>query len=285
MLFNVTCAKALVENSSCRLEQKWDLLVQGLPDADSLPGFVEKTFKGLFFLDSENRFIDQILSKILKLHNYEQALAFYALFQASLAKRPYNLFHRANLYMRTNDVKRTFGNKTTWDRPFAGQIKKYGKMADKAIFDTALQCKAVHRPLNSFFSQKFDLVYLDPPYISKNKSKVDYMDYYHFLEGLCNPGEWAENILHRYKHKPLKGKGESPWSDPSEITTAFKETIEGFADSKIVISYRSDGIPSINEIASFLKRVKKRVKITDAGRYTYALSNNKSSVEIILTGV
>jgi hypothetical protein len=46
-------------------------------------------------------------------NEYKRAIAYSALCQACLAKRPYNLFHRANLYMRTQDVERSFGNKTT----------------------------------------------------------------------------------------------------------------------------------------------------------------------------
>jgi len=49
---------------------------------------------------------------------YEQAIAYFALFQACIIKRPYNLFHRKNLYVRMAKVKRSFGNKKTWDSSF-----------------------------------------------------------------------------------------------------------------------------------------------------------------------
>ncbi len=48
----------------------------------------------------------------------KKAMFLWALFQSCISKRPYNLFHRKNLYVRTADVKRNFGNKTTWDKPF-----------------------------------------------------------------------------------------------------------------------------------------------------------------------
>ena len=37
----------------------------------------------------------------------KQALAYFALFQSCIIKRPYNLFHRKNLYVRTKEMKRS----------------------------------------------------------------------------------------------------------------------------------------------------------------------------------
>lgn len=56
---------------------------------------------------------------------YKKAIAYNALFQSCLAKRPYNLFHRKNLEMRTRDVVRGFGNKATWDRPFSEHFRTF----------------------------------------------------------------------------------------------------------------------------------------------------------------
>ena len=74
---------------------------------------------------------------------HRRALAWFALFQACIAKRPYNLFHRRNLDMRTADVGRTFGNKAAWDRPFEVHFRKYARQANAAVFDNALPCTAL----------------------------------------------------------------------------------------------------------------------------------------------
>jgi hypothetical protein len=60
-------------------------------------------------------------------NKYKQALAYYALFQPSIIKRPYNLIYsiEKNLYVRNADVERSFGNKTTWDALFDFYFKKF----------------------------------------------------------------------------------------------------------------------------------------------------------------
>ncbi|MFQ5486329.1 MAG: MerR family transcriptional regulator, partial [Desulfobacterales bacterium] len=82
--------------------------------------FIHDAFHDIYFTDEENAWLDMVIRNVQFLKNrYKQALAYYALFQACIIKRPYNLFHRKNLYIRTAEVKRSFGNKITWDTPFA----------------------------------------------------------------------------------------------------------------------------------------------------------------------
>jgi len=281
---NAVAARALVVNSAERLGSAADDLVRGLPDSAAAPGFVETTFDGVFFEREENRFVDQILPRIEALGGHRRDLALWALFQACLAKRPYNLFHRANLAMRRRDVARSFGNKATWDKPFAQLVRRFAAEADAAVFDSGEEHRALVADVAGIDAGGFDLVYLDPPYVSAQGKGVDYLDYYHFLEGLCLPDGWGARILRRYRHLPLEGRGSSPWSDPARIAGAFEAAIARFAASKIVVSYRSDGIPSIEEIARWLAKAGKRVEIVDLGSYTYALSRNRTSREMILVG-
>jgi adenine-specific DNA-methyltransferase len=281
---NAVAARALVENSGTLLGGEVDALVDGLPISNAPAGFVEQTFDGIFFEREENRFIDGVLPRIAKLKDAKKDLALFALFQACLAKRPYNLFHRANLSMRRRDVERSFGNKTTWDCPFGDLIRRFAGQADKAVFDSGRECRTFKADVLEIDPTGFDLVYLDPPYVSARGVGVDYLDYYHFLEGLSNPKAWPNRILHRYKHKTIQGRGQSPWCSPERIRGAFEKAIERFSRSTLVVSYRSDGIPSIEEIAAWLKKAGKRVKIVDAGKYTYALSRNRRSREAVLIG-
>ncbi|MDJ0765007.1 MAG: DNA adenine methylase [Myxococcota bacterium] len=281
---NAIAARALVLNNQACLGNAVDGLMAGLPDTTSSPGFIEQTFEDIFFEPIENRFLDGILPRIHKLEGFERDLALYALFQACLAKRPYNLFHRANLAMRRRDVRRSFGNKTTWERPFPELMTSYAAEADQAVFASPKKCHVCCGDVLEIDPSGYDAVYLDPPYVSGKGAGVDYLDYYHFLEGLASPDTWSEKILTKYKHKPLQGRGQSPWSDPRRIEDAFGRTVERFADATFVISYRSDGIPSIDAIAGYLKRVGKAIAVIDAGKYTYALSRNTRSREVILVG-
>ena len=57
--------------------------------------------------------------------------------------------------------------------------------------------------------------------------------------------------------------------------------IENFKDSKIVISYRDDGIPSIEELVELLKKFGKNVKVEKLG-YQYVLSKKKLSEVLII---
>lgn len=281
---NAVSARALVENDEEQLGLVVKDLVAGLPDGDSPPGVVERNFDGIFYERDENRFLDQILQRIEALDGLRRDLALHSLFQACLAKRPYNLFHRANLYMRTSDVKRSFGNKATWDRPFARHIVDAARQADGAVFDGSADCSAWLGDVLEVPVGNFDLVYLDPPYVSGKGSGVDYFDYYHFLEGLCRPESWEGRILDRYKHRPLEGRGTSPWADSRRIGGVFEEAVERFAGSTLVVSYRSDGIPGVEEIAGWVRRAGKKAEVVDAGRYVYALSRNRRSREVVIVG-
>ena len=284
MAFNALVARALVVNQTTRLGASVDTFLERVGRVESRGGFIEQTFDGVFYPRDENRFLDHVLVALGCDEGIERDMLLYCVGQAALAKRPYNLFHRANLYMRERDVNRSFGNKTTWDTPFDVLIRRFADELDNAVFESTKPCAAVMSDVLSVDPGGFDLVYLDPPYVSQKGMGVDYADYYHFLEGLTMPDRWSERILHRYKHKPLSGKRESPFVDAKRIEAAFEAAITRFKDSILVISYRSDGIPDISQIKGWLERVGKRVSVVDVGRYIYALSTNRKSKEIILLG-
>lgn len=280
--FNWLIALALIENDKVKLTDKEvDLLLTKHGDT-KYPTFVYNTFKNTYFTDEENQWIDMVVTNIDLLDNiYKKALAYFALFQACIIKRPFNLFHRKNLYLRFSKVKRSFGNKATWDTAFEVHFRKFVDEANQAIFSNGQQNKALN--LDVFdIKGKFDLVYIDTPYISKNGVGVDYFGFYHFLEGLISYSKWGEMIDYRTKHKRLKGNG-SPWIDKKQIPLAFDRLFEKFKDSILVVSYRSDGIPSIEELKNLLKKYKSDVKELKRKNYKYVLSNNHSE-EVLLIG-
>jgi adenine-specific DNA methylase len=281
--FNHWFAKALVENSSVRLSSgdvKWLL---GRHDDITYPSFVRDTFHDIYFTDDENQWIDQTVTNIRQLADpYKHALAFFALCQACIVKRPYNLFHRKNLYVRFAQVERSFGNKASWDRPFPDWFRLFMEEANQAVFDNgqpnqALCFEALQVP------GEYDLVYIDPPYLPLQGAGVDYYDFYHFLEGLAMYDDWPSLIDHKSKHRRLKPRP-SDWTDRDRITAAFARVFERFRDSMIVVSYRSDGIPAQTELAALLKRYKQTVRLAHYGRYKYVLSTNNHSSEVLLIG-
>lgn len=281
--FNYQFGRAFIENSGARLTQE-EINWLPAPHAElTYPRFVQETFHDIYFTDDENVWIDRAITNIRQLSDpYKFALAFFALCQACIIKRPYNLFHRKNLYIRFAEVERTFGNKTTWDTSFEEWFRVFTEEANAAVFDNgqancALNCDVLSVP------GEYDLVYLDPPYVSAQGVGVDYLEFYHFLEGLTLYDEWSQHIDPKSKHRRLKRRP-SQWTDKRHIASAFEQVFQRFQDSIIVVSYRSDGIPSESGLIALLQKYKKHVRVEHYGQYKYVLSTNSESKEILLIG-
>jgi adenine-specific DNA-methyltransferase len=281
--FNYYAGLALIENRRTRLEPEIvdELLTQQSHLA--YPDFIQQTFRDIYFTAEENAWLDQTMTNIRHLSDpYQFALAFFALCQACIIKRPYNLFHRKNLYIRQAKVKRSFGNKTTWDRPFEEWFRVFVNEANRAVFDNGESNQALNLDAGKV-PGAYDLVYIDPPYISKRGTAVDYFDFYHFLEGLTMYDEWGRHIDHNSKHRRLKRRA-SEWTDQNRIQAAFERLFRRYRHSIIVVSYRSDGIPAEEELVPLLKQYKKYVRVEHFGQYKYVLSTNSRSKEILLIG-
>lgn len=277
---NYEIGTALIENGAVRLaDEEADFVCcrHGRVDYDD---FIARTFAGIYFTDEENAWLDMAAQNIrLMPDRVRRALAYAALFQACLRKRPYNLFHRRNLYMRTATVRRGFGNKATWDSPFEAQFRHFVGELNESIFDGAAPCRALCMEA-CLVPSGFDLVYIDPPYVNGAGTGVDYFEFYHFLEGLLDYPDWGARIDADRKHLPLRGE-RSRWSDARTVRDAFAEVFERHAGSTLVVSYRSDGVPSEQELGDLLRRVKPRVRCFHYGEYKYALSTNGASRELL----
>ena len=283
LAFNQQIGIALIENDSQRLDEA-DIERVITPDSSiRYDDFIERTFAGIYFTDRENRWLDVAARNIPRLAGrHRRAMAYYALFQACIAKRPYNLFHRRNLYMRTADVGRTFGNKTTWDRSFEDHFRRHAAAANAALIDTGRPCRALNLDAVEVPGD-FDLVYVDPPYVSARNVGVDYHGFYHFLEGLTDYERWPERIDYDSKHRRLEPLP-NPWTSAGTNTEAFRQLFHRFADSILVVSYRSDGCPSIDHLVELLAEVKPHVRMATRDGYQYALSKNRRSRETLLIG-
>jgi len=281
--FNYYFGLALIENERVRLSPQEAEWVLQRHSGIAYPRFVEENFRDIYFMDEENAWIDQTLTNIRQLADpYKFSIAFFALCQACIIKRPYNLFHRKNLYIRLAEVERSFGNKATWDRPFDEWFRTFVAEANKAVFSNGQQNRAMSLDALELPGD-FDLVYVDTPYISRRGVAVDYLSFYHFLEGLTMYDEWPMHIDHTAKHRPLKRR-RSKWTDTRRIRRAFDELFRRYRASIIVVSYRSDGIPSQSELVSLLRKYKDHVRVEHFGPYKYVLSTNARSKEILLVG-
>lgn len=279
---NYLVGLSLIENNNTRLTNgdiQW--LLEPDPSGD-YRRFISETFKDIYYTDEENQWLDRVVHKISQLENlYKMALAYNALFQACLVKRPFNLFHRKNLYLRLAKVSRTFGNKATWDKPFPDHFYNFLYEVNGLVFDNGHENKALNMAACEV-EGNFDLVYIDPPYINQTGITVDYLQFYHFLEGLAKYDTWVQRIDYKFKHKCFK-RDNNPWNDPKRLRQAFKELFERFKDGILVVSYREDGIPAIIEIVEYLESLGKKVNVETLD-YKYVLSNSRSR-EVLVIGV
>jgi len=277
---NYLIGLSLIENNTIHLTNgDIERLLRRRP-AQEYKDFIFRTFKGIYYTDEENEWLDIVVQNIAQLDNpYKRALALNALFQACLVKRPFNLFHRKNLYIRLADVSRTFGNKATWDKPFADHFCNFIYEVNGLVFDNGCENKASN--LDAFEVEgDFDLIYIDPPYTNRSGVTVDYLQFYHFLEGLALYDTWDQYIDYKFKHRCFKRR-DNRWNDPKRIRQAFMKLFERFRDSILVISYREDGIPSVVEIVDYLEALGKKVNVETLG-YKYVLSNSHTTEVLII---
>ena len=129
---------------------------------------------------------------------------------------------------------------------------------------------------------RYDLVYIDTPYINEKGVGVDYADFYHFLNGLVYYDNWNNLIDYSSKHHRLK-RQYNIWSDKENILNGFSRLIEHFQNSILVFSYRSNGIPSIESLIGLLENYGRHNKLRYSRDIKYALSDTKSKEVLIIS--
>lgn len=285
--FNYLIGQSIIENERVLLTDKdVDFLLNPQPQPG---GFIADTFRDVYYIDEENRWLDMVIRNIESLSmlysnvklRYKKAIAYNALFQACLAKRPYNLFHRKNLDMRTRDVKRSFGNKATWDKPFPDHFRAFVKEINNSIYSSNEKCKAICQDVFEIKTGYYDLVYLDPPYLKKGDSNEssNYLKCYHFLEGIANYSIWGNLIDNDSTNKRIKKDYAPNYFNLMEAQNTFEHLIKKFRKSIIVLSYRYGGTPTINELSQMMLKYKEHLKVYDR-HYKYALNKQNGDAAL-----
>ncbi len=278
---NAISAKALLTNHHpIDIKQAHDFIDAIKPEK----GFISVTFENMYYTDEENSWLDGAVKKINKIEDeLERSIYLYCLFQACLMKRPFNLFHRANLNLRTNkNITRTFGNYVTWESEFQKLMK--ARLSD--VFKLQNQAQCIVNILNEDVTKikpSYDLVYLDPPYVSKKNNSDGYLKRYHFLEGLSNYDIWIDSLD---KDSTIKAVNTSPYMKDWENRNTFKEKlfdlIKKHNKSIVVLSYIKDGYPSIEDIEKCFENNFKSVKVLKK-EFSHALAKEKK-IELLFIG-
>lgn len=282
LLCNTISAKAILANDlTLDLQKAFNFIDEITP----INGFISKTFGGMYYTNAENSWLDAAAFKIHELNDpLQRSVYLYCLFQACLMKRPFNLFHRANLNLRINqNIKRSFGNHVTWEHSFQKLMKN--QLGDLLKFNrTNLQ------PVNILeygdiarIKSGYDLVYLDPPYVNYSNNGDNYLKRYHFLEGLSDYKNWADNIDASSKIKSFKPNAHiTEWQDKKIFQEKLFNTINAHKQSIVVLSYLSGAYPSEEDITNCFKNNFESVSVLKKD-FCHALAKEKK-VELLFIG-
>ena len=261
-----TFAKSMIENNDITLDQEEINCL--LTDHGDTDGFVENTFKGLYFIDEDNHLIDIIRSNIKKLDNeYKQAIAITALIRACMKKRPRGLFTYVGLNTSNDDGRRDLT--ITLEQQFIENVIAI----NEAVFDNGKNNLAMRTNALDVTGEVPDLVYMDPPYYS-TLSDNEYVRRYHFLEGLARDWQGVE-IQQHTKTKKFKSY-KTPFSTRDGAIAAFDFLFEKYSASILLVSYSSNSLPSKDEMISLMKKHKKNVEVVPID-YKYSFGNQKTA--------
>ena len=247
-------------------------------------GFVTQVFDGLYFKPEENRWLDGVMEKISeKESKVEKAVLLYCLFQACLSKRPYNLFHRANLNIRYSEQPVSFGNRATWEKGFGEHmLTAYSELIrGRTLINnpiTVLPCGSVDN-----LGKDFDIVYMDPPYFNSHRHTESYLARYHFLEGLARFEEWPNLIDQKSKIKAFSERVvPDEWHSKLEFEASLFSAISNFSESTVVLSYVADAHPDEKQITEHFRSTFRQTKVFRQ-EYQRSLST-RARTELLFVG-
>ncbi len=261
MAMGAVITKALVENDGVILpiEEARDLMV----DHGDVDTFVTDTFKGLYFADKDNYFIDTVRTNLKKVDDeYKRAIALQALIRTCTKKRPRGIFTYVG--ERYNDGRKDLLK--SFEEHFIDAVN----LINNAVFDNCCENKSYNMD-SMQLDQRADLVYIDPPYYTPN-SDNEYVRRYHFVEGLARDWKGVE-IQEDTKTKKFKSYP-TPFSTKDGAYSAFDELFNKHKDSILIVSYSSNSLPNMDEMLGLLKKYKKAVDVVPVDyKYSFGTRN------------
>lgn len=279
--FNCKIAEALLSTPRGTLSSQEALMLLNPVNGREYHHYIEDIFSGIYYTDEEDRMIDTVVQNIMHLPQQQQASAYYVLFQSCLIKRPFNLFHRRNLNLRENHVESNFGNYVTWEKSFEILFKQFADELNQFQFQqvpnvaivnhTALECPNVA-----------DMVYIDTPYFNKKSGAVSYHARYHFLEGLVFYNDIPAHVNYDKLNREIQIHKNPEFESRTNYLHDLNELLSHYPDSIIVMSYTSEGYPSIEELETQLRRHKQHVEVIYFGKYNFALNRSNQNRQEVL---
>lgn len=271
--FSHHIANALVANNHHVITgADMDLLLKNNP---SRKDFISEKFEGIFFGPEDNQFLDNTWSNLKKLDSEEKvSLALTALFLSCLRRQPRGVFTISGIDGRYDDGRQDLrmSLEEHFIRAVAGQ--------KRVIFDNGKSNFSLNQSIYDVDPAGIDLVYLDPPYIPRSDDNC-YIKRYHFLEGLAT--YWnGVTIIESSKVKKIQ-KRYTPFSYRKQAQEAFENLFARFRNSIIVLSYSSNGYPSLDELMAWMKKAKSTVTVHENDhRYHFGTHSQVDSSRVLV---
>lgn len=283
--FNCEIAKALMQSPKGLFTETDALqLLRREPDRE-YQTIIEDAFDEIYYLREENRTIDTVIQNISLLEDEKKASAYYILFQSCMIKRPFNIFHRRNLNLRTGFTEAKFGNKTTWEQSFESLFVKFTRELNEFQFEDLPQVEVVNISALQC-DRDAELVYIDTPYFrERQNAAITYHNRYHFLEGLMHYDDIPNQINQEKVNREIRF-GENPeFEKRSHYIEELNALLARHQQSTIAMSYTSAGFPSIDELCDVIGQYKNEVIVCYLGNHPFALNrNNNDRQEVLIIG-
>jgi DNA adenine methylase/adenine-specific DNA-methyltransferase len=262
LAFTSTIAEALVENDKVRLGPKdVERICSGNRDGRN---FITETFRGLYFPESDHRFLDAAWSQIALLRRPKQALALSALCLAAAWKQPRGVFTITSL--RYDDGRRQL--RMSLEELFREAVE----IVNGAVFEGGETSTAISGDVFELPSDGFTVAYFDPPY-APPKDDTCYIKRYHFLEGLAT--YWKDQkIMWETRTRKLQ-KRYTPFAYKRSAGPALDDLFGHFEGATLVVSYGSNAALTKDDLADMLRRHRSDVSCLEIPhRYAFGTHSN-----------
>jgi len=265
-------AHATIENNTTLLSE--DDINRLIRPASTAPTFIRDTYKELFFNEIDSEFLDHLWTNIQTLESpLKVSIALAAASRACMKKRPRGIF--------TTTGQKGWDDRLDLKLSLRDQFLLAVAAFNNAVFSNGKENKAFNLDVFSLPPDIADVVYIDPPYISPY-SDCDYTRRYHFVEGFCRYWQGCE-IMYRTKTKKIQSY-ETAFASKAGAFDAFQRLFHHFHNSKLVVSYSSNCIPSKSEMVDLLKAEKKKVTVFETthhyhhGNQAHKVGDNNNKV-------
>lgn len=259
--FSYQIANALIANRNQRISE--NELEALLAPNKGRSNFILNTFKGIFFTDRDNDFLDNIWANLKYISgDFKRSLVIAALCRSCIKKQPRGVFTT-----RTANNGKYDDGRRDLHIPLKQHFIESIYLFNSLVFDNDSTNKACCDDVFNVDPRGYDLVYMDPPYIPRSDDNC-YIKRYHFLEGLSCYWE-GQDILKSSLVKKIRKK-HTPFSYRKTAHKAFRELFDNFKSSIILLSYSSNGYPDKDTLKNLLAEAKGKDNIfLEVENHTY----------------